>query len=48
MFFQSKNSHTGPLFKVSKILNSFDKTALENYIFVIKSLKGLLPSMFNN
>ena len=48
MFFQSRNSHTGPLFKTSKILKSFDKTALENCIFIIKSLKGLLPSIFNN
>ena len=48
MFFQSRNSHTGPLFKVSKILNCFDKTALENCIFISKSVKGLLPSIFNN
>ena len=34
LFFQSRNSHTGPLFKVSKILKSFDKTALENCIFL--------------
>ena len=46
MFFQSRNSHTGPLFKVSKILKSFNKTALENCIFISKSLKGLLPSIF--
>ena len=48
MLFQNRNSHTGPLFKVSKILKSFDKTALENCIFISKSLKGLLPSIFNN
>ena len=48
MFFQSRNPHTGPLFKVSRILKSFDKTALENCIFISKSLKGLLPSIFNN
>ena len=46
MFFQSRNSHTGPLFKVSKIRKSFDKTTLENCIFISKSLKGLLPSIF--
>ena len=40
MFFQSRNSQTGPLFKVSKILKYFDKTALENCIFISKSLKG--------
>ena len=48
MFFQSRNSHTGPLFKASKILQSFDKTALENCIFSSKYLKRLLPSIFNN
>ena len=41
MFFQNRNSHTGPLFKVSKILKSFDKTGFENCIFISKSLKGL-------
>ena len=46
MFFQNKNSHTGPLFKVFKILKSFDKTALENCVFISKSVKGLLPSIF--
>ena len=43
MFFQIRNSHTSPLFKVSKIVKSFDKAALEK-----KSLKGLLPSILNN
>ena len=48
MFFQSRNSHTGLLFKMSKILKSFNKTALENCIFISKSLKGLVPFIFNN
>ena len=48
MFFQSRNSYAGPLFIVFKILKSFDKTALENCIFIGKSLKRLLPSIFNN
>ena len=48
IFFQSRNSHTGPVFKMSKILKFFDKTALENCIFISKSLKWLLPSIFNN
>ena len=43
MLFQSRDSHTGPLFKDSEILKSFDKTAFENCIFISKSLKGLLP-----
>ena len=46
MLFQSRNSHTGPLFKDSEILKSFDKTAFENCIFISKSLKGLLPPDF--
>ena len=29
-------------------VKSFDKTALENCIFISKSLKGFLPSIFNN
>ena len=37
-----------PLFKVSKLFKSSDKTALENYIFISKSLKRLLPSIFNS
>ena len=48
MFFQNRNSNTSPLFKVYRIVKSFDKTALENCIFISKSLKGLLPSIFNN
>ena len=48
MFFQNRNSHTSFLFKVSKILKSFDKTAIENCVFISKSLKGLLPFIFNN
>ena len=48
MFFQTRNSHTGSLFKLPKIQKSFDKTALGNCFFVSKSLKALLPSIFNN
>ena len=48
MLYQSRNYDTGPLFKVYKILKSFDKTALENFIFISKSLKGLLPSIFKS
>ena len=48
MFFQTKNSHTGSLFKGSKILKYFNKTALENCIFISKYLKGILPFVFNS
>ena len=36
---------TGPLFKDSKSLKFFDKTAIENCTFISKSVKGLLPSV---
>ena len=46
---QSRNFHTGPLLKVAKILKSFlSKIAVEKCIFIRKSLKGLLPSIFNS
>ena len=48
MFFQSRNSHTGPLFKDPKTLQSFDKTAFENCVYINKYLKGLLTSAFSN
>ena len=48
MFFQSRNSHTGPSFKDPKTLQSFDKTAFENCVYISKYLKGLLPSAFTN
>ena len=48
MFFQTRNSHTGSLFKLPKIQKSFDKTALGNCVFVSKSLKVLLLSIFSN
>ena len=43
MFYEGQNSRADPLFKDSKILKSFDKVFLENSIFIIKSLKSLLP-----
>ena len=48
MFFQSRQIHTGLIFKVSKIFKGFDKTAFENCIFNNKSLKELMSSIFNN
>ena len=38
MFFQSTNSHTAPLFKVSTILRSFDNTDIENCLFLLPNL----------
>ena len=48
MFLRNRNFHTSPLLKDFKILKPFDETALENYIFITKSLKGLLPPVFNS
>ena len=45
--FQSRNSHTSPLFKQSSILKFQDKMCLENILFVSKSLNNLSPSVFN-
>ena len=38
MIFQSRNAHTDPLLKCSKILQFSDKVALENCILISKSL----------
>ena len=46
--FQSWNSHTGSLLNGSKILTSFDKTALENCLFISKSLKRLVSPFFDS
>ena len=48
MLFQSRKFHPGPLFKMFTIFKSLDKTALQNCIFISKSLKTLLSSIFNN
>ena len=47
MFLRNRNFHTSPLLKDFEILKPFDERALENYIFITKSLKGLLPPVFN-
>ena len=45
--FQTRNSHTSPLFKQSSTLNFQDKICLENILFVSKSLNNLSLSVFN-
>ena len=45
--FQTRNSHTSPLFKQSCILKFQDNICLENILFVSKSLNNLSPSVFN-
>lgn len=55
LFFQSRNSHTWPLFRDYKIIKSFDKTTLENCIFINPSVYSsrlqsviLIESQFHN
>ena len=41
---QTRNSHSGPLFKKSNILKFEDKILISNIIFLSKSINNLLPS----
>ena len=45
--FESRNSHTSPLFKQSSILKFQDKICLGNILFISKLLNNLSPSVFN-
>ena len=47
-FFQGQNSYGGPLFRDFNIFKSFVKAAHGNWNFIKKSLKVLLPSVFNS
>ena len=48
MNYQSRNSHTSPLFRKAAFLKFKDKINLENILFISKSINNLLPSLFNN
>ena len=43
MNFQSRDSHSSPLFKSNHILKLEDKILIENILFINKSLNNLLP-----
>ena len=45
---QPRNSHSGPLFKKSNILNFEDKILISNIIFISKSINNLLSPIFKN
>ena len=45
--FQSKDSHSSPLFKSSYILKLQDKIVIENIPFINKSFNNLIPPIFN-
>ena len=48
MDFQSRDSHSSPLFKSSHILKLEDKILTQNILFINKSLNILLPPNFKN
>ena len=48
MNFQSKDSHSSPLFKSNHILKLDDKILTENIIFINKSFNNLLPPTFKS
>ena len=48
MNFQSRDSHSSPLFKPNHILKLEDKILIENILFINKSLNNLLPPIFKN
>ena len=45
---QSRNSHSGPLFKESNILNFEEKILISNIILISKSINNFLPPIFKN
>ena len=48
MNFQSRDSHSSPLFKSNHILKLEDKILIENIIFVNKSFNNLLPPIYKS
>ena len=48
MSFQSKDSHSSPLFRFDHILKLQDKILIENILFINKSFNSLLPEIFKS
>ena len=48
MNFQSRDSHSSPLFKSNRILKLEDKVLKENILFINKSFNNLLPPVFKS
>ena len=46
MNFQSRDSHSSPLFRSNHILKLEDKILIENILFISKSFNNLLPPIF--
>ena len=48
MNFQSRDSHSSPLFRSNHILKLEGKILIKNIIFIIKSFNNLLPPIFKS
>ena len=48
MNFESRDSHSSPLFKSNHILKLEDKILIENILFINNSFNNLLPIIFKN
>ena len=48
MNFQSRDSHSSPLFRSNHILKLEDKILIENILFISKSFNNLLPPIFKS
>ena len=48
MNFQSRDSHSSPLFRSNHILKLEDEILIENILFISKSFNNLLPSIFKS
>ena len=48
MNFQSRDSHSSPLFKSNHILKLEDKVVRENILFINKFFNNLLPPIFKS
>ena len=46
--FQSRDSHSSPLFRSNHILKLEDKILIENILFICKSFNNLLPPIFKS
>ena len=48
MNFQSRDSHSSPLFRSNHILKLEDKILIENFLFITKSFNNVLPPIFES
>ena len=48
MNFQSRDSHSSPLFKSNPILKLEDKVLIENILFINESFEKLFPPIFKS